>query len=575
MAIVLLKATVASVDLQAVLLSTGNDDMMRLLAIRDWLGGQGWYDTTQYRVTPPEGVVMHWSRYLDLAIAAILVPLSAVFAMPLAEMLTVVIWPTLLMLVLIVTIGFGTRHVFGTGPACLAMLTAVVWPFTSDFYFGAGHIDHHNVQVLMLVAMTLAAIWPDRALAAGVTSGIAAAFSLAIGLENLLYILALGLLLLLRTIFRVGDDQNQRLWAFCLSLLIAAVLLWVGQVAPSRLLLPVCDQLGTPILSLIGIAVVASVLATFRTASKPLVSVMISAGLTATGCALAWPILGPCIANPYATLPIEVQTIISGSITEALPAVDFATRFPFLFNQMMTPVLSAVAVGTGMWWLNRKSETSRLPQHDAVAQLIVLSLVGLLASFSQVRLLAMTSAVVPLLAGYGLWGLFRRWRQTRSPGGAVVLIIAGVLILAPRIMQTPFEPFLPRGQASASDTTRSCATSGAMSGLNNLPQSSVLSPMNLGPLLLITTHHNALSSPYHRSAIAVANGLLPFQMAEAEMKQYVTTSGADYLILCAGANHGDSFATMLANGSTADWLEPVTVDASGILVFAVRSTATD
>src|SRR4029079_4818561 len=45
------------------------DDAMRLVQVRDLLAGQGWYDLTQYRLSPPEGVVMHWSRLIDVPIA--------------------------------------------------------------------------------------------------------------------------------------------------------------------------------------------------------------------------------------------------------------------------------------------------------------------------------------------------------------------------------------------------------------------------------------------------------------------------------------------------------------------------
>ena len=45
------------------------DDYMRLVEVRDLLAGQGWFDLTQYRLDPPAGVVMHWSRVVDLPIA--------------------------------------------------------------------------------------------------------------------------------------------------------------------------------------------------------------------------------------------------------------------------------------------------------------------------------------------------------------------------------------------------------------------------------------------------------------------------------------------------------------------------
>src|ERR1700704_7183794 len=45
------------------------DDAMRLVEVRDLLAGQGWFDLTQYRLDPPAGGVMHWSRIVDVPIA--------------------------------------------------------------------------------------------------------------------------------------------------------------------------------------------------------------------------------------------------------------------------------------------------------------------------------------------------------------------------------------------------------------------------------------------------------------------------------------------------------------------------
>ena len=49
-----------------------NDDIMRLVEVRDWLGGQGWGDLMQYRMGPDGGTLMHWSRLVDAPIAGII-----------------------------------------------------------------------------------------------------------------------------------------------------------------------------------------------------------------------------------------------------------------------------------------------------------------------------------------------------------------------------------------------------------------------------------------------------------------------------------------------------------------------
>jgi hypothetical protein len=52
------------------------DDALRLVELRDWLGGQGWFDVTQYRIDPAHGgVAMHWSRLVDVPLAAVVVAL--------------------------------------------------------------------------------------------------------------------------------------------------------------------------------------------------------------------------------------------------------------------------------------------------------------------------------------------------------------------------------------------------------------------------------------------------------------------------------------------------------------------
>nr|MCU0908161.1 hypothetical protein [Paracoccaceae bacterium] len=49
-----------------------NDDIMRLLSVRTFLDGQVWFDMRQYRLLPPDGLDMHWSRYIDAAIAGLI-----------------------------------------------------------------------------------------------------------------------------------------------------------------------------------------------------------------------------------------------------------------------------------------------------------------------------------------------------------------------------------------------------------------------------------------------------------------------------------------------------------------------
>src|SRR6185312_14768517 len=48
------------------------DDAMRLVMVRDLLAGRGWYDQVIWRLQPPHGVLLHWSRLVDGGIAALM-----------------------------------------------------------------------------------------------------------------------------------------------------------------------------------------------------------------------------------------------------------------------------------------------------------------------------------------------------------------------------------------------------------------------------------------------------------------------------------------------------------------------
>ena len=67
------------------------DDAMRLTQLRDWLAGASWYDLTQPRVS--QGYELHWSRLIDVGLAATLWFFGLFFDAALAERLMRTVWP--------------------------------------------------------------------------------------------------------------------------------------------------------------------------------------------------------------------------------------------------------------------------------------------------------------------------------------------------------------------------------------------------------------------------------------------------------------------------------------------------
>src|SRR6201987_4925655 len=73
------------------------DDAMRLVQVRDLISGQGWFDLFQYRLDPPAGILMHWSRVIAAPLAAIILLLRPLIGTQGAEAAVLFLWPLLLL----------------------------------------------------------------------------------------------------------------------------------------------------------------------------------------------------------------------------------------------------------------------------------------------------------------------------------------------------------------------------------------------------------------------------------------------------------------------------------------------
>src|SRR3954465_13680196 len=98
-----------------------NDDAMRLVEVRDFLTGQGWFDTVQHRYLPPAGASMHWSRFVDAPIALLIAALGPLFGPRLTDGIVAALWPSLLFLAYVAVVFAATRRSFGLRAACIAV----------------------------------------------------------------------------------------------------------------------------------------------------------------------------------------------------------------------------------------------------------------------------------------------------------------------------------------------------------------------------------------------------------------------------------------------------------------------
>ena len=137
------------------------DDAMRLVEVRTWLAGQGWFDMHIGRVQPPTGYDLHWSRLIDAGLGGLYV-LFQYFDPRIRRAADAGL----------VAARCGSCRPWlarprspGASPAARLRWWRCCWrlpacrPISSS---RPGRIDHHNVQIALTVLIAAATVWSDR-----------------------------------------------------------------------------------------------------------------------------------------------------------------------------------------------------------------------------------------------------------------------------------------------------------------------------------------------------------------------------------------------------------------------------
>jgi len=144
-----------------------NDDVMRLIQIRDFLGlgpleKQSWFDTNQYRLGPENGTDMHWSRLADIPIILLTFIFDFFTTRETALRWAYSIWPPFSALLFILAMAKGAKYwaivnqsvsrpVINEDKTHFFTLVLLAF-FSFNFYrFSPGAIDHHNIQIILIV----------------------------------------------------------------------------------------------------------------------------------------------------------------------------------------------------------------------------------------------------------------------------------------------------------------------------------------------------------------------------------------------------------------------------------------
>ena len=538
------------------------DDNLRIMQVRALLDGQGWFDLRQYRLSPPEGLNMHWSRLPDLPIAGLYLLLKPLLGGMIAERWAVAIAPLLPLLLAMGALALAARrllspYAFWLGPAIL------VSGGSARAMFAPLRIDHHNWQLAMLAVVVAGLSDPNRK-RGGITVGVATALSLAIGLEMLLYLAVAGAAIGLRWI--VDRAESERLASYGISLAGGTALGFLIFASEANRL-PVCDALSPVWLSVMLLAgAVALVLSWLRLQSWWL---RLAAG--ATGGALlagfyvvAWP---NCLGR-LEGVPPELAELWLNNVREAMPLYRHGTTTTILIAAL--PAIGLIGYLVMLWRTRR--EPDLLLRWGPIAAMAALAAALLLW---QTRAAA-ASQLLAVMGAAGLGWTLITWFHARDNmlvrvGGIVgaFMLVSGALSGQAAGWFDKPEPMTPARQA-INRANNSCPTVAALRPIAMQPRGYVLTFNDLGPRLVTLTHHDAISGPYHRNHQAILDVMRAFRGDEANAHAIIERRGIDYVLICPNMSEStiyraaapNGFYAQLSRGRVPRWLEPISLPAN-------------
>jgi len=501
------------------------DDALRLVSARALLGGAAWFDLTLERVGAPEPLASHWSRLVDLPLAALIGALRPLLGQELGELLTRLLWPTALFAALCSVVGREAYRLGGAWAAAGAAILAAT-SIGATGQFRPGRIDHHNVQIVCAVVGLLFLVRSLDDRRRGWQAGGLIGLGLAVGYEAIALVApALALAALITLV-----DPARRLSvvpavAATTGTLMAVCLLTIP---PAGWLKINCDAL-SPNIVVLAASGTLGLWAAQRFAVRFATRLALLGAAAGAGAAIFAALEPACLAGPFGQVDPALTSIWLDHVLETKSLLWFMRREPVFALAQFAFLLAGAGAQVALWLRRRDAATT-------LATAIVLLAVGL--GCWQMKLVAYASwlAVLPLAR------LCASLAGTAHISSALVRIAAIVLASQATLeagvsLAGAVLPATPRPGAAAvtaADPRRACFYASSLRRLAAQPPGLVAADLDLGPYIVALTPHRVVAAPYHRlnQGILANHAILEAPRAQAEAT--MRALGVDYVALCNG-----------------------------------------
>jgi len=493
------------------------DDRMRILQIRDLLADGEWFDRTLAVIAMPAPYVSPWSRLVDLPYALIAESLSPFFGVSRAIAVAIHIWPPLMLAGFCIFCVIIMRRI-GGGLLPLALAVAALAMTYAIWQFSPALTDHHNAQLVLMVAMLAGLCQPGWR--GGALAGVAATLSVAVGLECVPFIVAAFGVHAIAAI--LGNEEARRqLSAGGVAMAAAAPLAGLMLIGPAAMVQAACDAWSAPWIAAtaFGGAVLAATGTRMFAISGPITRLAllgVAAGVLVACLAVAF---SQCLAGPFSMVDAVSHAFWLGRVEQekGIRMLLETRRYDALAQLCLA---ASILAGS----LPRIVAMRRREMLPAVLVWCV-GVSALLLTVVEFRFMRFLPAFVPLLLPLLIGAPRGATAKPLAVGIALPAVLAGLLLAAVPAQARRYD---------AVDFMRWDRCDGAdFSVLSMLAPGKIMAPLGLSmPIAESASGHSVAALPFHRAAPGIRRMAQAFTTREADVRRKALAP-FDYVAVCA------------------------------------------
>jgi hypothetical protein len=411
--------------------------------------------------------------------------------------------------------------------------------------------------------------------------------SIAIGMEMMVYLAGAGGIIALRWVFKEGAARRMQPYALALGGGACAAYVAFASYANRQMVCDALSPIWVTILALAAAGMVVLTLLPLRNWPQRLAAGVAVGALVGAFGWLNWPQcftgayqLSPELTRSWMVYIREAKPLMSQSASSAIPMVAL-------------PVFGTIGALAACWTVRRDAE--KLWAWASVALMTMFAL-GLM--FWQIRAAPAAQLLSIPAAAWAAYGAFMAIIKRSAP--VKLLGLLAILLVTAVLWADPVYKYGNRYYASLTGTASAptpaakrrsaflarinkanarCRTLPALAALNKLPSATIFTVVDLGPRLIATTHHSAISGPYHRNGDAILDIHHAFDGPSDGFRAIAGRHQARYFLFCPDFPEGTvytsrspkGFYSEVSRGKVPAWLHPVDLPNAAILPYTLYS----